>query len=63
MSENAKIKIRKRDEQKPENPLYNIFLSQMSSATELARKIEQDKTFPVPNYVRRFLDEFVRKTA
>jgi hypothetical protein len=65
MSERSKIKIIPKDEveQKPENPLYNIFLSQMSAATELARKIEQDRSYPVPHSLRRFLDEFVRKTA
>jgi hypothetical protein len=65
MTTNRKIEVKKKSEMPPkrENPLYNAFCYQMSAALELARKIESDKDFPAPSYVRRFLDEFGGKTA
>jgi hypothetical protein len=65
MSDRKQIKrIPKNDvAEKPRHVLYDAFCLQMSAAIELARKIESDKTLPVPGYLQRFLDEFGRKTA
>jgi hypothetical protein len=65
MSEKQPIKRIPKDDVKPrpQNPLYPAFTYQMSAALELARKMEADKTYPVPGYVQRFLDEFGSKSV
>jgi hypothetical protein len=63
MNDRKVKRIPKDDYIKRENPLYQAFCYQMSAALELARKIDSDKDFPVSSYVRKFLEEFGRKTA
>jgi hypothetical protein len=47
----------------PTNPLYPAFTYQMSATLEIARKMKEDKSYSLPRYVERFLEEFGRKTV
>jgi hypothetical protein len=45
------------------HPLLFAFLNAKSAATEIARAIAEDSGHHTPSVVRKFIDEFGRKTA
>ena len=62
MSETRKVKVQKKGERKPPHRLYLTF-NNIKSAAELAREIVGEQGNDAPTDVRRFLDEFGRKSA
>ena len=57
------IKVDKKSERKPDHPLYMAFCNAKSVALELARTIATETGKDTKSDVRRFLEEFERKTA